>query len=84
MDVVVRYVARALIEQESNKNAADLLNLFSKHDVDVLADLVKGDCRIKALQRRFKAFIYLCREIGSLPVKPFVPERLRGKGKLCS
>lgn len=73
MDEIVRCIAGARIEEERNEKLTTLLNIFSKHGVDVLADLLKRDCRIRAVYCLFEAFIYLWRDanllrVGTVPV----------------
>lgn len=64
LDEIVVCVPSAGIEEERNSNVITFLNKFSKHDIEVLANLVKKYCRIKGIHRFSGAFIHLCREVG--------------------
>lgn len=76
-DVICR--ASAGIEEEGVEDVKESLNMFPKHGVEIQDDLVKQDCRNKALHRSFETFINLCRK--SSVCEQTVSERISVKEK---
>lgn len=58
---ILRFRSNA-VKEEERKNLKDLLNIVSKHVVEVLADLGKESCRIRVVNCLFDAFYYRCQE----------------------